>query len=216
MSVSVKLNDSQKAWLGKTAEKYHEALDPATLDYLAGRGLDLDAVHGYRLGLVADPDPLHEAYRGRLSIPYITPSGTVFLRFRCLEDHRCEDMDFHGKYESLAGEGTRLYNVRALHEADTVIGITEGELDGIVSSEAGLWAAGVPGATNWKPHYYRLFDDFERVLILGDGDQAGRQFASKLAHTIPNGEAKVLPAGHDVTSFVVENGSAAFLDFALA
>lgn len=205
-------SESQKSWLGKIAQRYHDDLTPEVSTYLADRGIDKDVAHGYLLGLVVSPDPLHEAYEGRLSIPYITPTGVVSMRFRCLEDHECRDLG-HGKYEGMPGENTFLFNVQALHDADIEVGISEGELDAIVATISGVYAVGVPGAQNWKPHWYRLFDDFERVPILGDGDKAGRAFASKLAHNIPNGEAKVMPTGHDVTSYVVENGAEDFVAF---
>lgn len=208
----MKQSDSQKAWLGKVTDRYHESLTPEVLSYLESRGISPDDAASYRLGLVNDPDPMHEPFRGRLSIPFITPTGVVYIRFRCLEDHDCRELG-HGKYEGQAGTTTHLYNVQALHDADTIIGITEGELDGLVSTVAGLPAVGVPGANNWKPFYYRLFDDFERVIILGDGDQAGRDFTNKLAQHIPGGEAKLMPKGTDVNSFVQENGQKAFLSY---
>ena len=213
-------SESLKSWLGKNAHRYNEALTPEVLSYLAGRGLDQDAVRGSLLGLVADPDPLHEQYRDRLSIPFITPTGVVYMRFRCLGDmadekHSCKEYG-HGKYEGPSEQGTHLYNVAALHEADTVIAICEGELDAQVATVCGLPAVGVPGAQNWKSFYYRLFDDFGRVLILGDGDTAGRTFTNKLASVISGGEAKVLPNGQDVSSFVVEYGKEAFMEFALS
>jgi DNA primase len=209
----VRPSESLKAWLGRTADRYHEALTPEIRSYLEGRGLDQDAVSGYRLGYVDDPDPMHEPFRGRLSIPFITPTGVVYIRFRCLEDHVC---DGHGKYEGPSGEDTHLYNVQALHSADTVIGITEGELDAAVSTLAGFPAVGVPGAQNWKHVYYRLFDDFERVIVMGDGDKAGRTFTSKLQHTIAGAEAKLMPPGEDVNSFILEHGKNAFLDYVLS
>lgn len=208
----MKLSDSRKSWLGKVADRYHESLTTEVSSYLESRGLGPDVVRGYRLGLVADPDPLHEQYRGRLSIPFITPTGVVYIRFRCLEKHDCKEFG-HGKYEGPSGEDTHLYNVQALHVADIEVGICEGELDAIASTEAGYPAVGVPGAQNWKPHYYRLFDDFERVVILGDGDTAGRTFTGKLAHEISNGISKVMPKDQDVNSYILENGAEQFLEY---
>jgi len=213
-------SESLKTWLGKTASRYHEALTPEVLSYLDERALGPDVVSSSLLGLVSDPDPLHEQYRGRLSIPFITPTGVVYMRFRCIEEiddpqHSCKEHK-HGKYEGPSEQGTHLYNVRALHEADVVVAVSEGELDALVATHAGVPTAGVPGSQNWKSFYYRLFSDFTRVLILGDGDKAGRDFTNKLASHIPGAEAKVLPTGQDVTSFVVEHGEEAFRDFALS
>lgn len=207
---SLRPSDSQKSWLGKLADRYHESLDERTLSYLAERGLDRDAVIGARLGLVVEPDEVHARYRGRLSIPFLTPSGVVTMRFRCLEDHKCEG---HGKYESVTGDETRLYNVAALHLPGDAVGVCEGELDALMATKAGLPSVGVTGINNWKPFYYRLFEDYERVIILGDGDEAGRGFVATLAHNMANGIRKPLPDGHDVTSYVLEYGEEMFREF---
>lgn len=205
-------SESQKSWLGNLADRYHAALDEKTLSYLAARGIDRDAAAGYRLGLVADPDPAHQQYVGRLSIPFITPTGVVYMRFRCLEDHDCGD-HFHGKYEGVSGDSTHLYNVISLHVSEDTVAVTEGELDALISSEAGMPAVGVPGATNWKPFYYRLFDDYERVIIVGDGDKAGREFVASLARNLPNSIRRPMPDGYDVNSYVLEHGPDAYLAY---
>lgn len=204
-------SESHKSWLTELAHRYHEALTPEVLSYLGTRGISPDAASGFRLGLVSDPDPAHEQYRGRLSLPFITPSGVVTMRFRCLQDHVCDD-EFHGKYEGVAGDPTHLYNVQALHDAGSVIGIAEGELDALVATSAGLPTVGCVGASNWKPFYYRLFDDFQHVYVLGDGDAAGRKWAAGLVPNIPGAVSRVQPAGFDVSSYVVEHGGTAWLE----
>lgn len=204
-------SESHKSWLTELAHRYHGALTPEVRSYLADRALDQDAVDGALLGLVSDPDPAHEAYRGRLAIPFITPTGVVSMRFRCLEDHDCSDGC--AKYLGVAGAETHLYNVQALHDATTMIGVSEGELDALVATHAGLPTVGCPGASSWKPFYYRLFDDFEYVFVLGDGDTAGRKWAGGLVPNIPGAVSRVMPADHDVTSYVMEHGSDAFLEF---
>lgn len=211
------LSDAQKSSLGRVASKYNAGLTEEVRSYLEARGLGPEVVDGSLLGLVVDPDPLHEPYLGRLSIPYITPTGVVTMRFRCLNPHH-EDPEYDGgcpKYTQPDGSRTHIYNVQALHDADTTVGISEGELDGLIGTLCGVPTAGIPGANNWKPYFYRLFEDYERVLIFGDGDKAGRKFASQLANTIPGGEAKVLPDGYDVTKYVLEFGQESFLHFAI-
>jgi DNA primase len=135
----------------------------------------------------------------------------VSMRFRCLADHICND-DFHGKYEGVPGESTHLYNVQALHDATDQIGVAEGELDAAVATVCGLPTVGCPGASNWKPFYYRLFDDFQYVYILGDGDSAGRKWAGGLVPNIPGAVSRVQPAGYDVSSYVAEHGAQAWLE----
>jgi DNA primase len=208
----VRPSESQKSWLGSLADQYHNSLDEATLAYLADRGIDQDAASGFRLGLVVDPDPAHQQYVGRLSIPFITPTGVVYMRFRCLGDHNCGDLE-HGKYQGVSGDSTHLYNVSALHAAGDTIVVTEGELDALISTEAGMPAVGVPGATNWKPFYYRLFDDYERVILVGDGDSAGREFVATLARNLGNSIRRPMPEGYDVNSFVLEHGVEEYLAY---
>lgn len=201
---------SQKNWLGALAERYHEAMTEPVAHYLESRGIDQDAATGYLLGVVSDPDPAHDRYVGRLSIPYITPTGVVSMRFRCLSDHACEG---HGKYESVEGDETRLYNVQALLDATTEVGICEGELDALVATSNGYPSVGVPGKNNFKPFYYRLFDDYDRVALLGDGDKAGREFVATLARNLTNSIRRPMPEGYDVTSYVVDHGRDAFLEY---
>jgi DNA primase len=211
-------SNSQKNWLGALAQRYHDSLTPEVRSYLESRGLDKTVVDGSLLGFVVTPDPIHSQYEGRLSIPFITPTGVVYMRFRCIEElfypeHKdCSDYS-HGKYEGVSGSGTHLFNVSSLHVADSVVGVCEGELDALAASHNGLASVGVPGANNWKPYYYRLFDDFERVLILGDGDSAGYEFTTKLAGNMPNAIPCPMPKGEDVSSFIVKNGASAFLEF---
>lgn len=205
-------SESQKKRLGALTDRYHNSLTGEVLSYLESRGIGQDAVTGYRLGLVSDPDPLHEQYVGRLSIPFITPTGVVHMRFRCLEDHECGDL-WHGKYEGVSGEENRLYNVSALHSAMGVVGICEGELDAVVASTAGLASVGVPGASGFKRHWYRLFDDFETIYVLGDGDAAGRKFTNELSANLRGARALPMPKGYDVSSYVQEFGAEAFQKF---
>jgi DNA primase len=218
----LKVSDSQKSWLGGLADRYHEALTPEVRSYLESRGLERTVVDGARLGVVVNPDAAHVQFEGRLSIPFITPTGVVFIRFRCLEDHDCKEEDKrrrefnknwgHGKYEGPSKTDTHLYNVLALHDSETVVGVAEGELDALVATAAGLPSVGVPGANNWKPFYSRLFDDFERVIILGDGDTAGREFANNLTGTLPNAIPRPMPKDEDVSSFVVKHGAGPFME----
>lgn len=204
-------SESHKSWLTELAHRYHEALTPEVRSYLEERALGPDAVRGALLGLVTEPDPAHEHYRDRLSIPYITPTGVVSMRFRCLEcSDKCEG---HGKYEGVAGETTHLYNVQALHDATDAIGIAEGELDALVATYMGLPTVGCPGTGNWKDFYYRLFDDFQHVYVLGDGDPAGRNWTASLVPNIPGAVSRVMPNEYDVTRFVTEYGPQALLDY---
>jgi DNA primase len=137
-------------------------------------------------------------YEGRLSIPYLTPSGIVDLRFRAINHEE-------PKYLSLPNSVTRLYNVKAFFEATSWICVCEGEIDTITLSKLGFPAVGIPGVKNIKSHHYRILADFERVYVFADGDSAGREFAKDLARRLPGVIQINIPEGEDVNSLFASN-----------
>lgn len=154
-----------------------------------------------RLGVVVEPETGHEAFVGRLSIPYITKSGVVDLRFRSLNPA------VEPKYMGLTGAETKMYNVLDVEKAGDFIGVCEGELDTLTMSYCiGIPCIGVPGANSWKRHYTRLLADFERIFVFADGDQPGTEFARSLARELPVTIVQ-FPDGEDVNSVYVRYGS---------
>jgi DNA primase len=196
----VKQSASQKELLGKSAEKYAEHIHLAE-GYLASRGITKEVARLMSLGVVAEPDVGHEAFAGRLSIPYITKTGVVDLRFRSLNPA------VEPKYMGMTGAETKMYNVLDIDRAGDYIGVCEGELDTITLSHCvGFPCIGVPGANSWKKHYTRLLADFERVFVFADGDQPGTEFARSLARELPVTIVQ-LPEGEDVNSAFVKYGA---------
>ncbi len=201
----MKQSQSQKDLLRKATTKYAGNIFQAQ-DYLASRGIPIEAARLAQLGVVAEPEIGHEQYAGRLSIPYITKTGVVDLRFRSLNPA------VEPKYMGLTGAETKMYNVLDIDRAGDFIGVCEGELDTItMSSCIGIPCIGVPGANSWKKHYTRLLADFERVFIFADGDQPGTEFARSLARELPVTIVQ-LPEGEDVNSMYVSNGAHYFRD----
>ena len=169
----------QKELLGKATKKYAESIHLA-YDYLASRGISQEVARLASLGVVAEPETGHEAFKGRLSIPYITKTGVVDLRFRSLNPA------VEPKYMGMTGADTKMYNVLDIERAGDWIGVCEGELDTLTMSRCvGIPCVGVPGANSWKKHYTRLLADFERVFVFADGDGPGREFANSLARELP-------------------------------
>ena len=194
----------QKELLGKAAEKYAESIHLAE-DYLKQRGIPLEVARLARLGVVEVPEIGHEQYQGRLSIPYVTKTGVVDIRFRSLNPA------VEPKYMGLTGAETKMYNVLDVERAGEFIGVCEGELDTLtVSACVGIPCVGVPGANSWKKHYTRLLADFERVYVFADGDQPGREFAASLARELPCTIVQ-FPDGEDVNSYYIGNGAQAIL-----
>jgi DNA primase len=196
----VKQSLSQKESLTKAAKYYHSALAEAE-EYLAGRGITMEQATRARLGVVLEPLTGHEAYLNRLAIPYITRSGVVDIRFRSMDLSE-------PKYMGMAGATTHLYNVSAFFRATSYISICEGEIDTItLDTVCGIPSVGVPGVNNWKKHYTRLLQDFDKVFLFADGDNAGADFGKSLSRELGNLVVVSMPEGEDVNSMYRLHGA---------
>lgn len=201
------LSASWKRLLERATAECEAALDAEGVAYLKARAFDRATTERFRLGRVPDDPGTEELARfiGRLSIPAIGPHGNVYsIRFRCIEDHDCKEAG-HGKYDSMAGVQTRLFNLRALAEADDELVITEGEIDAVSCEMAGLHAVGVPGVNNWKRHHKRLFAGFSKLIVLGDNDDAGRAFVKRVTADCPWASVR-LSQRKDVNEVLQEEG----------
>ena len=155
------------------------------------------------LGYVSEPQIGHEQYRGRLAIPFITPSGVIDIRFRAL------DSDDGAKYLTRPGASSHLYNVSAFQVDTDIICICEGEFDTMIATQCGVTAVGVSGANNWKDWYQRAFRDYRKVFVLTDGDSAGRELGNRIAKQIDVAVIAPMPDGMDVNEYFLTYGAAA-------
>lgn len=201
------LSQSQRDSLERAAAEYETHLATA-MPYLSQRGISEATARMYRLGFVAVP-PVRgdDEYVGRLSIPYVTAEGSVVdLRYRAI---RPGD---EPKYKSRPGAVTRLFGVGAFtRDSDTIV-LCEGEIDTITMNQIGVPAVGVPGANAWKDHWRLLFADYDNIIVVCDGDQAGRDFGKRMAEKIDNVQVVHLPDGSDVNDLYVTGGEAALRD----
>ena len=195
----MRLSNSQRAFLLQATEIYKASIHLGK-DYLASRGLSVEEVQQFHLGVVEHPLTGHEGYTGRLAIPYVTPSGVVDIRFRTMSGG-------DPKYMGMPGAKTTMFNSQAVLTADGYICVTEGEIDCItVVAKTNHPSVGIPGANNWKPYYSKILDDFETVIILADGDAAGLEFGKKISRELGNANIVQMPEGHDVNSIVLQEG----------
>jgi DNA primase len=200
VEIIVRLSGSQKNFLLQATQRYAAKIELAT-EYLLSRQLSVEEANIFHLGVVDDPLPGHDAYKGRLAIPYITPSGVVDIRFRAMHN---EDP----KYMGLVGAKTTMFNTQACFVADKYICVTEGEFDCIMMSVKTMHPTiGIPGANNWKPHYAKILDDFDTVIVLADGDAAGLEFGKKISRELGNVNIISMPDGEDVNSMIIKKGS---------
>lgn len=204
------LSASQKRSLASAAEMYHSQLDEAALAYLEARGLGSPhAIETLRFGVVRSPRPEHTMMRDRLAIPFIGPKGNIYdIRFRCMDPHDHKDSEVKcPKYLGSDGVETRIYNTRALTAPTDYIFVTEGELDAATLTVCGWPAVGLPGANAWKNHYPRMLAGFGKVILVADGDDAGRKLASTFRRAMPaSGVVMMCGQGDDVNSVYVREG----------
>jgi DNA primase len=176
---------------------------PAAEYLVAERGLSLEDVHRFGVGYSGETEPGHEMYRGRLVIPYLRCMAdewfVVSLKFRRIGDGPS------AKY--LGDQSPHLYNTVDAIENDHEIAISMGEIDALTASVSGIPSVGVPGDQTWKPVWTPLFLGYERVWVLADGDQSGKDFADRLKAAIgPAVRIVYLPPGMDVNSYAREYG----------
>ena len=202
------LTESQREFMAEATERYRESFpnSPAS-HYLAQRNLDPEAANStFRLGHVSDPLPSHERFEGMLCIPYIAKSGTVGFKFRRLDDNG-------PKYLAPENSRVRLYNVLDVFVNTPQVLVVEGEIDTITAKLAGVPAVvGVSGAQNWKPHFAKVLDGFEEVIVCVDNDvdkesgNAGQQLAGKILRDIPHARNVVVASGLDINALYSMKG----------
>lgn len=200
------LSAAQRTFFEQAVSTYQAALavDTSAQAYLATRGIGPEAAAQFRLGVVTSPQVGHEAYRGRLCVPYLTPAGVVNINFRCIKPHDCTAVDCR-KYLKTEGSGTNLFNVLDLKKDSSFICVAEGEIDTMSLSLAGLPAVGVAGVDTWQKHFSRCLEDFEVIYAFGDGDKAGSKFSNFLARETRARPIR-MPNGRDVNDIFREKG----------
>ena len=196
----MRLSKSQKELLEKATESYAQNLQEI-VPYLQSRGITEQTAVMFRLGFVREPEMGHEPYVGKLAIPYLTPTGVIDIRFRSLNS------DGGPKYMSRPGATTHIFNINALGNDSDVLAICEGELDTVVATQAGFSAVGLPGANNWKSFYNRVLADWSKVILLCDGDNAGREMAKHLSRELDNVFPVFMPEGQDVNDVYLAEGA---------
>lgn len=199
------LSSEQRRLLERATLQYNDHLDVAA-EYLEGRGIDLEYARSSALGVVVDPLPGHEGLTGRLAIPYLTDFGPVNMTFRCIEDHDCKGAH-SDKYRKWQGVGSCMYGVQAIARADEWIAITEGELDALTLNMIGVPAVGIPGTETWLEHWPNVLEDFSRVYVFSDGDNAGEILWKNVSRAVDNAVRIPMPHGEDVNSMYNREGA---------
>jgi DNA primase len=200
------LSDSQMEALEEATRTYQAARTSEAGLYLMDRGLEPETVDTFRLGSVVDPLPGHNRYKGWLAIPYLDKDGEqpLTIRFRCIDKHNHRE-NGHGKYESLSGDTSRVYNVGAIARASDTLHVTEGEFDAMILEQCGLPAIALPGAAMFRSHHRRLLAGFSRVWVWSDPDEAGADLLNRITASLRQAKGVRLQVG-DVTETYLAGG----------
>lgn len=175
------------------------------------RGITEATLRTFHLGLVPDGDPDFGEYAGWITIPYLTPTGFVDVRFRN------PDPSGKPKYKSQPGHSGRIFNPSAILQARDTLAIAEGEMDTIILNQVGIPAIGVPGASAWRKPFELAVHGFENIIICEDGDDSGA--GQGLTATIVKGldwAKTVRFEGCDVNDYYLQHGAAALQEKVLA
>lgn len=154
---------------------------------------------------------------GRISIPYITQTGIVQMRFRAIPFTGIPgDPEPSPKIKGESGVGTTIYNAIQLLSDSEVICVCEGEFDTISAVQAGLPAIGIPGANAWQSVYGRALR-YRKVVVLADNDDHGEglKFAKTVQQDVRGSRIKLMPEGMDVNSFLVAHGEDKLKEYVL-
>ena len=199
------LTVSQMETLEEAVCKYEAAMTVEAAQYLIARGLTPETARTHRLGVVDDPIPGHESFRGMLAIPYLLKGDVVGIRFWCIQDHDHREFS-HGKYMQPSGTTIGVYGVASIHEAKHMLHVTEGEFDRLILLQSGIPAIGFPGASSFRGHHGRMLAGFNRLWIWGDPDAAGAEFVTKITNRLPRSARGVKLRVGDVTDTYLAGG----------
>ena len=201
------LSTEQKLSLTETAKRYHQTLSEEGLFYLKSRGIDQRVADTFLLGTVTDPVAGHEHGTGCLSIPYITGSGVVGIKFRKIDGT-------NPKYIWPTGQKIGMFNVEDLKIDTDTIAICEGEIDTMVlSGLCGIPAVGVAGVTQWREWFPMMLEGYKRIFIFADNDlkedgrNPGMELAKRIKEDLNSAVVVNLPENKDVNDVFLREGA---------
>ena len=208
--------------LSKTASFYHKNLSGDAKDYLTKRGLNQEIIDKFEIGfgvlglrdyliktcefqldlclkagvLKERAGNIIDTFYNRIIFSNIVGGRTVYLTGRSLDD-------IEPKYRNINKEITHLYNEDVLHNDEVFV--VEGIIDCITLTLYGYPTVGIYGTNNFKPYSAEKFKNCNKVYIVMDGDEAGRNASIKISELLGNSSRIVmLPEGIDPNEFFLK------------
>ena len=164
-----------------TVQEWHDTMPANRRWYWTQRGLSDATVDRFILGWDGRRYTIPAVYRG-------IPFGVK---------RRQSDVDdgIPAKYISMTGSRVGIFNADALWTSHEVV-ICEGEIDAMLLCQVGYNAvSSTGGAGTWKPEWAKFFAGVQRITILYDNDDAGRDGALKVRSTLARARIATYPEG---------------------
>lgn len=198
---SLVLQESLRKSLTEASEKYHQQLagSPAEEYLIEERGFTTEVLRFFRIGFVGKAEVGDDIYRGRISIPFLTPSGVVAIQFRSVGPEKANRF-------LMRGSNKRIYNPSTLLKPWRKVYLCEGPTDTMTVAQLQLPVIGIAGVDNWNSVFARALRN-RRVVVLADGDDDGQglNFAKRVATDVDDC-ATILFEGMDVNRYRMEYG----------
>lgn len=182
------LSDHMKLCTNETVKR--------TLDYLRNRGLELDTLEHFLIGV--------DRYEN-ICIPIIENNQVVNIRKRLSPFTTKKDMP---KFHTTKGGKTALFNGDILKDKVDRVFLTEGEIDAMT-----LWQLGEKnvvsvtlGAQSFPDSWIERLNNAKEVILCYDTDTAGTEGAEKAAMKIGRHKCKLfkVPEGKDLNEYYIK------------
>lgn len=191
------------------AEKYYKKLKQKTnlkaMKYLEARGLKRAYIEEKLIGFIPETEAIYSEkpylkaaglpgiLRGRILLPFWNGSRIEYFTGRAIREKT------DPKYKNQKGEKKLIGTIRGPE-----LIITEGIFDQMLAEQAGYNCIGLAGSAR-QP---RLHKGIKKVLLIMDGDKAGREYTEKYAVPIYNQGPRVdiitLPESTDLADHLIK------------
>lgn len=217
------------------ADKYHNSLFPAAVDYLKSRGLTEDTINRFKLGfcgtdfydeykneIAEDSGIIYQSYpilSNRVVIPYIYKGEVVDLRGRRLDkvfSYKSNTPTYISLFGSHEARGSGFLFNHDIIDSEKKIIITEGEFKALVAVQYGFPIVATPGIFGWNSKWSSKFKDKEVILAADNENISGLRspaylMAKMLQKEIPQLKVAVLYKTSkqdkvDVDSLILNSG----------
>lgn len=176
-------------------------------EFLGRRGLDRSALD--LVGARWEPDTGRILFPrlGREESDVVPQSSVAIVGWKVRDLNRDDHFNIPG---GIPGSHTWPLLVRDVLPA-TGLFICEGETDTMRLASSSLPSRYssdvmcVPGTNAFQDVWLSFIRSYERIIVMADGDDAGKHLPNKVASLVPGTRCVNLPVGDDVCSFLLKN-----------